>query len=188
MWRGFIVPAILSLFFISSACTEKEGANQQMVQEAAGGSDSTARNSASGDVAFIDSIVSHHQMGIHMAQMEVERGSRAEVKSMAQKIIDEQKQDISRLKTIRAQAAGSDSVMARMDMMSVPGMDSLMAARGQALDELFLRQMIAHHQGAVQMTRSMLPNISRRDLEQLANKMLTNQQQEVAQMQRMLDK
>jgi len=39
----------------------------------------------------------HHQMGVHMAKHELEHGKNADLKQMAQKIIDTQTQEIATL-------------------------------------------------------------------------------------------
>lgn len=45
---------------------------------------------AANDVQFIDALVPHHEMAIRMADIELQKGTRAEVKAMAQMMKDAQ--------------------------------------------------------------------------------------------------
>ena len=49
------------------------------------------------DVAFACGMIPHHQAAISMAEVELERGDSDQMKELAQKIIDAQKQEISEL-------------------------------------------------------------------------------------------
>ena len=49
------------------------------------------------DVAFACGMIPHHQAAISMAEVELQRGDNDQMKQMAQKIIDAQKQEIAEL-------------------------------------------------------------------------------------------
>lgn len=50
---------------------------------------------------------------------------------------------------------------------------------GDDFDAAFLQQMIAHHQGAIDMARLVLSTSTRPELVKFANDMITNQQKEI---------
>jgi uncharacterized protein (DUF305 family) len=49
------------------------------------------------DYDFASMMRQHHQMGLHMAQEELKNGKNAEMKQMAQKVIDGQTQELAAL-------------------------------------------------------------------------------------------
>ena len=49
------------------------------------------------DVMFADGMTKHHRDGIKMAQMAVEKSQSAELRSMAQKMIDDQRREIDEM-------------------------------------------------------------------------------------------
>jgi len=53
------------------------------------------------DLAFIDAMIPHHQSAIDAAQQALNGAQRAEIKDLAQKIIDAQKKEIDQLKAWR---------------------------------------------------------------------------------------
>ena len=99
-------------------------------------------------------MVPHHQGGIEMAQIELARGGRAEVKAIAQRIIDEQTADISFLLSARQTITGTSAQPGPMvDAYMLVEMAELEAAATQDVDRLFLQGMIAHHAGAMSMAQ-----------------------------------
>jgi uncharacterized protein (DUF305 family) len=53
---------------------------------------------------------------------------------------------------------------------------------GDAFDEAFLKEMIVHHQGAVSMAELALTNAKHMELRELAQAIITAQEEEIAQM------
>lgn len=99
---------------------------------------------AANDVQYIDAIVPHHRMALEMAQMELDKGTRADVKALAQRIKDAQAAEITLLTNARQALAGSGTVPepptdahmeADMQMME-------QMAAGAEMDRHFLENMI----------------------------------------------
>lgn len=59
---------------------------------------------------------------------------------------------------------------------------SLQGKTGDAFDQVFLTEMIAHHEGAVEMAKMVLEQSNRPELQQLANEIITAQEKEITQM------
>lgn len=55
---------------------------------------------------------------------------------------------------------------------------------GDAFDEVFIREMIVHHQGAVAMAELALTNAEHEEIKDLANAIISAQNTEILQMQR----
>ena len=76
------------------------------------------------------------------------------------------------------------SMTSSMDGMSMDGMTTNLSGRsGDDFDRLFLEEMIAHHQGAIDMAKQAQKNAQHEDLKTLANDILTAQSKEIDMMQ-----
>jgi uncharacterized protein (DUF305 family) len=140
------------------------------------------------DLRFVDTMNAHHQHGIEMAQMAVEKGS-PEVKAMAEKMIAEQKADQESLQSLRQLLYGA--VPEARDM-SLPGassmemdMSQLQTASGADFDRLFLEMMVPHHQGAVAMGRDAVAKAESESIRQKAQEIAEKQEGEIAALQGM---
>ena len=74
-----------------------------------------------------------------------------------------------------------DTVMT-MDNMMDDMMKNLEGKTGTAFDEVFLREMIIHHEGAVVMAEAALTSTERPEILALANAIIAAQNQEISQM------
>lgn len=84
-------------------------------------------------------------------------------------------------------ASGSMLVDGRMPgMATVADLAKLKVATGRAAEVLFLRLMIAHHQGGIAMARAIQPLTDRPEVRTLAEAIQTAQTAEIDQMQQLL--
>ncbi len=128
-----------------------------------------------GDARFMTHMIDHHAQALVMSAMVPRNTSRPELRLLAERIAVSQEDEIAQMRAwLQARglpapdptAAGAGHGAhgghhAGMDhgaaMPSMPGMlsaaqlDTLGRARGAAFDALFLRYMIAHHEGALTM-------------------------------------
>lgn len=85
--------------------------------------------------------------------------------------------------------AGSVTSVATTDRQGMSGHGTCMGSgmgsftAGQPFDAQFLDQMTVHHQGAVMSTRAMIADSDRPELRELAEAIISTQQEQVAQMQ-----
>ena len=130
-----------------------------------------ARKFAPADVEFMQGMIPHHAQAVIMARWAATHGARADVRTLCQRIIIAQTDEIrlmSRWLAERNQdvpdSLSTKHVMKMGGMtheMLMPGMltDEQMAAldkaRGADFDRLFLTGMIGHHQGAIDMVREL---------------------------------
>ena len=137
------------------------------------------------DVEFIDGMVPHHQSAATMADMELQRGSRADVKQLAQNIKDSQTAEIATMKSIRQQLTGSTDTPPMNDPHMMSDMNAMMQLSGADLDATFLEDMIPHHSLAISMAHRAMPNLQRSDLKMLASSIYDAQAKEIGEMESM---
>ncbi len=69
-------------------------------------------------------------------------------------------------------------------MMSMDGMTGAMSGKtGDELDAIFLEMMIAHHQGAIDMSNGVLTSAKHTEIKTMAKAIIAAQQKEITQMQ-----
>jgi uncharacterized protein (DUF305 family) len=140
---------------------------------------------AANDVQYIDAIVPHHRHALEMADMELGKGTRADVKVLAQRIKDAQTAEIALLTSARQALTGSATVPTPP---TDPHMESDMQmmeqmAAGAQVDQHFLENMIPHHAEGISIAHRALPNLTRQDMKDNANKVITEQAKEIGEMQ-----
>ncbi|MBV8884918.1 MAG: DUF305 domain-containing protein [Chroococcidiopsidaceae cyanobacterium CP_BM_RX_35] len=148
------------------------------------------------DLRFIDAMIPHHQGAVEMATDALSKSQRPEIKRLAQYIITDQNQEIAQLKQWRQAwypKAGTtamvyDSQMGNTMAMSPAQMQDMMmkgnlGPANAQYDLRFMNAMIPHHQGAVAMAQDALNKSRRPEIKSLAQRIITAQQREIAQMQ-----
>jgi uncharacterized protein (DUF305 family) len=136
------------------------------------------------DVMFADGMTKHHRDGIKMAQMAVEKAQNAELRSMAQKMIDDETREIDEMQRLR----GNAPMTPMAEMKKMPGMmpeskmqqdmARLEAATGQAFDVAFTEIMPKHHDGAIKMSKHELANGDDSGLRAIAQQIADKQSRE----------
>lgn len=161
------------------------------------------------DVQFMSHMIHHHAQAIVMAALVPTRGASPSVKTLAERIINAQQDEIATMQQWlgdRGQPVPEvqDSVMsmdhsgsgheARHEML-MPGMltkaqlQELDRARGREFDRLFLTSMIQHHRGAVSMVKDLFGSPGAAQDEtvfKFANDVSVDQSTEIARMETML--
>ena len=146
--------------------------------------------------AYMAEMIGHHQMAIHMAQMELEKGQRPALKALARRIIASQQQEIDQMTDWLRQWYGLTPEQAMANAPAsvrnvVQKIESTMqmhmtqmqqTAPGRATDLAFLRHMIPHHQMAIIETRAALPGFVHPALRKMGWQVITSQSAEVRQM------
>jgi uncharacterized protein (DUF305 family) len=147
------------------------------------------------DVAFARDMIPHHQQAIQMARLAEGQAEDARVLDLADRIEAAQQPEIEMLsgwlEDWDAETGHMDDGMGGMDggmsgMMSEQDMHSLMNATGAEFDRLFLEQMIAHHEGAVEMAETEIADGQNADAIALAESIRDSQTAEIAEMEQLL--
>lgn len=175
--------------------------------------DGTAREAAStatgfddADVAFAQQMIPHHEQAVLMSRMARSHASSPDVRTLAAGIESAQGPEIDTMSdwleewgedvpdgSMGHMMGRGDHGMSGMDGMSgMPGMmsrrqlDSLDRADGDSWDRMFLRMMIAHHEGAIEMANIELDDGENPEALALAQRIVEAQQAEIDQMRSML--
>jgi uncharacterized protein (DUF305 family) len=148
------------------------------------------------DLRFIDGMTPHHEGAVTMAQEALQKSQRPEIKQLAQAIIDAQQKEITQMKEWRTAWYPSASATPMMyssemghmmpmseEMKSNMMMNTDLGAADDQFDLRFINAMLPHHEGAVTMAKEAFQKSDRPEIKELAQNIITSQQQEIAQMQ-----
>lgn len=111
------------------------------------------------DREFVEMMVPHHQQAVEMSALAAKHAKDSEVAGFAQRISDTQRTEIETMQSwlrdrdlpeAPLEATGGHATHMQ-GMLTPEQLDELAAARGTAFDKLFVRRMIAHHEGALAM-------------------------------------
>ena len=159
------------------------------------------------DVEFMQGMIMHHAQAVEMTALIKERTENKEVGRLGARISQSQSDEMNFMK--RWLEARGESVEMKMNMsgmssshhnhkeMTMPGMlsakqmDALKDAKGAKFDELFLKGMIQHHEGALTMVKEMFDTAGAgqdAELFNFATDVDSGQRAEINIMQTLLDK
>ncbi len=156
--------------------------------------DMTIKFTGNADVDFARGMIPHHQGAIDMSEIVLKHGSDQSVKKLANEIIAAQRKEIAQmqawLQKNGSQSAGADAaavVKAFADANAKMHKDMTMTFSGKA-DVDFMRGMIPHHEGAVEMAKVLLQYGKDPELRKLADDVIRTQNEEITMMRDWLKK
>ncbi|GAB41509.1 MULTISPECIES: DUF305 domain-containing protein [Gordonia] len=193
-----------------SASSTSTEASRNATSSQSASADSTKHNAA--DVTFNQMMIPHHQQAIAMADLVPSRTENTAVRELATQIKNAQQPEIDQMTQRLASWGVSTAPDSQgtenqgsmdhgtmdhgsmdmgnggggMGMMSAQEMTAMENARGQEFDTLWLKGMIAHHQGAIDMAKTELANGIDPASRALAEQITTSQQAEIDRMRSML--
>jgi uncharacterized protein (DUF305 family) len=112
------------------------------------------------DIEFVQMMIPHHAQAVEMTELARRHAVDRDVRRLAARIRAAQGPEILTMSawleehgvsTEPSDGHGDHGVTPMAGMLTPKQMDDLAAARGRAFDRLFLRGMIAHHRGALEM-------------------------------------
>lgn len=183
----------------AATATATPSATESATSSATGSAEEVSAEHNDADVMFAQMMIPHHQQAVEMSEMLLAKDEiPAEVAEFAQKVIDAQGPEIERMNAMLT-AWGEDPVdmgdmgdMEGMDhggmsgMMSEEDMAALEQAQGTEAARLYLEQMTAHHQGAVDMAKDEAKDGQNPQAVQLAEQVIADQEAEITEMEQML--
>ena len=141
-------------------------------------------DAADHDRMFADSMSKHHEDGIQMARMAVDKAQNAELRAMAQKMIDDQSRESTEMQSLRGDAPRTtmEEMQKMPGMMPEPqtqrDMARLEAAQGHEFDLAFTEIMAKHHQSAITMAKDHRPKLKNAALKEIASNIIEKQTRE----------
>jgi uncharacterized protein (DUF305 family) len=184
--------AVLAMGMVLAACGSSNRVTQQGHEQSAA---PKASGAAAVDRAFIKGMVPHHAGAIDMAKVERDKGKRAEVKDLAQSIIDAQEREIAEMSDIAKNKYGFTPQRERHgEMGTLMGMriSSDMAMMGQMVadapdtDMAFLMMMRPHHASAIVMADEEMNKGGDAQLKKIAEMIVADQAKELGHIQQLL--
>ncbi len=166
---------------------------------AAGSEASSQFNDA--DVNFAQQMIPHHQQAVEMAELAADRAANDEVRQLAEDVEAAQGPEIETM-TGWLQAWEQEVPSGSMDhgdmghgdmdggmagMMTEEDMSALADAKGNEFDQMWLKMMVAHHEGAIAMARTEQANGQNPDAIALAKQIAADQEAEIDQMRQLLN-
>lgn len=188
------LPAALGLTLIlGAACSSDDDPTVDAGSESTNDEATAAHNDA--DVEFAQMMIPHHEQAVEMAQLAPDRAESTEVKDLAMQIEEAQAPEIDQMEGWLAdwdeEVGGATDDSGSMDhggsgMMSDQEMTDLEDASGAEFDRLFLKMMLAHHTGAVEMAGTEIAEGEFPDALALAEAIKSTQEAEIAGMKTLL--
>ena len=151
-------------------------------------SQSATADFSSADLMFAQMMIPHHEQAIEMSTLAETRTENADVLSLAQQIKSAQMPEISQMTTWLSDAGAPLSMghdMGHDGMLSTDEMTALTNSSGVAFDKLFLAGMIAHHEGALDMAKT-VRNSKNAEVKALSDNIISSQTAEIEEMKKLL--
>ncbi|HEX7019072.1 MAG TPA: DUF305 domain-containing protein [Gemmatimonadaceae bacterium] len=180
-------------------------ASEPLVGPAKARADSARYPYTQADIDFMSGMIHHHAQAIVMAKWAPTHGASESIRTLCARIINAQQDEILTMQNwlrdrnqpvpdatpgpMTMDMGGMKHEMLMPGMLTDEQMKELDAARGHRFDELFLRDMIQHHTGAVSMVKQLFGSYGAAQDEltfKLASDINVDQTTEIARMQRML--
>lgn len=202
MTRTLLVRAALAVLTLTAVLTGCGTTNsgQAMTASSAPAGQRTDHNQA--DVTFAQAMIPHHQQAVDMAKFAPTRSSDPKLLSLASRIEQAQGPEIQQMTgwltawgapltstgmnmpgtTTGNSMRGMSNSTPMPGMMSDTDMATLQVDKGTEFDRMWLRMMIQHHQGAIDMAKTELAQGSNSDAKALAQKIISAQQAEINEM------
>jgi uncharacterized protein (DUF305 family) len=157
--------------------------------------DSARMRFSDADVRFVTGMIGHHAQALDMARLADSHGASPAILTLTARLTNAQKDEIAAMEQwlrdrgLPLPAVGGHTHVHMPGMLTPEQMQELDAARGSNFDRTFLRLMIQHHKGAVQMVHELFGTDGAAQNEavfKLATDIQVDQITEVARMELML--
>ncbi|MFE0649473.1 DUF305 domain-containing protein [Streptomyces sp. NPDC059534] len=141
----------------------------------------------SADFRYVQMMIAHHRQALTMTALAPGRAGSTQVRKVAERIAAAQQPEIGAMEGWLKNNGGPREQSGH-DHHSMPGMATeaqlkqLADAKGRTFDELFLKLMITHHEGAVTMAAEALGEGNNGLVEEMANDVIAQQTSEINRM------
>lgn len=177
-----VLPVLLTLALLATGCGDDD------TQEPVGGGHNAA------DVAFATDMIPHHEQALQMVEMTEGRDLSPDFEHLTGHVHDAQQPEIETMTGWLEdwdEPVPSGHVhhegMDMSGMMTEDDLADLDAAGRSSFERMWLRMMIAHHEGAIEMSRTELDEGSYGPALELARSIVDAQSHEIDEMREMLN-
>lgn len=139
------------------------------------------------DHQFIDTMMHHHMMAIHMAKMAESKAAHPELKSKIHMMMEEQQKEVDELKSLKQKhyadkGEALNTALPGMASIENMGMHQLMEAQGEDFDQKFITMMSKHHKSGIELAQSEIRRGKQADVKAFAQKTMQGQKKDIADM------
>lgn len=142
--------------------------------------------------AFLEAMIPHHESAIEMAKIAKRRAEHPEVRQLAFRIANTQRDEIRQIEHMHQRLFGQ-KILPNSDAHEALGLSAEQAgmahmeptaalAEAKPFDKAFIDEMIPHHQGAIRMARAVLDETEDGGVRSLAEAIVRTQSNEIEQM------
>lgn len=141
------------------------------------------------DVMFLQMMIPHHQQAIDISNIALKSSKDVELLALADTIIEAQTAEIVQMSSWLKEAGASmdmgHSMSGMGGMLDEAELSALAVAKGKEFDALWLKGMIEHHDGAIDMS-SMIADASNPEIKAFGENVIKDQSAQIDQMNAML--
>jgi uncharacterized protein (DUF305 family) len=141
------------------------------------------------DVMFLQMMIPHHQQAIDISNIALKSSKDVELLALADTIIEAQTAEIVQMSSWLKEAGASmdmgHSMSGMGGMLDEAELSALAMAKGKEFDALWLKGMIEHHDGAIDMS-SMIADASNPEIKAFGENVIKDQSAQIDQMNAML--
>ena len=134
------------------------------------------------EVQFLEEMIDHHQMAVHMSHLCMESAVHESLRSLCERTASTQASEIAQMRTWLLDWYGIDHEPRMDDPQHHKQMMELESLSGSAFEAAFLRMMIEHHAIAVVDGRECMREAEHAELAQLCRDIFRSQLREIVQM------
>ena len=149
---------------------------------------SPGANAAPIELQFLDTMIAHHKGAVEMATLAQTKAGSSELKELAEGMIGDQEREIGKMTEWRENWFDGKPEAINMEFpgmshgMKGMNMKKLESLTGRDFDIEFVRQMIPHHEGALEMAKAVTAAGARAEIKELAEDITTAQESEIKRM------
>lgn len=134
------------------------------------------------EAAYLGMLIMHHQAGVKMANLALEKASSSQLKQMMEEEKSDQEADIDKmtgwLKEWHGKSPNDFSMPPESEQMMQQSMSELQGLSGAEFDQTFARQMAHHHMDAIAMSKLAESKATHAEVKKLASKTVSSQTKE----------
>ncbi len=147
----------------------------------------TAATGANASETWVRKMIEHHRGGIAMSDILIQQGGDQRFLEMARASADMQRRDIAELERMLAGGVtGGNGPANPFGPVETRMHDQMMAAMGTNAAETWARKMIAHHQGAIDMSQILIDQGGDPEVVAAARRTIEMQRREIVELERLL--
>lgn len=144
---------------------------------------------ASYDIQFLDTMIAHHKQGVEILEVAVNTSQNQQVKNKAAAIMDNQESDIDKIQDVRDEIQKNAPLAINIDLDGMGSVDlkNLSSQSIKSFDKKFLKMMINHEEGGLEMAQNAVDKAKNSIVKELARDLVNKQTGEIAELKTILN-